>query len=1420
MSSSNSSRDVVLRLNFETLGEADVSKLQTALQQLAQEGGDAAPEFQRLADEVSKLGEQSAAIAAFKSLAEQVDALRVKQEVAVTATAEMQARLDALRASTAALQATEKGATDALTAGQLAYVNATNDLRSLKAEYDNTGKQTAEYRSQLQGLTTAQNEARAALVTLRADQRGATSDTNDAEAALSKLETAYGRQTTASTKAAGALAAGEAALVQSVSAAEALSIATSDIATAEGQLVASYNEGVTAVRAYTAAQNEAAAALAETNWQAEAEQIVNAAEATAQLARETQIAAAAAQEMAAQASFEQAAADARRLVQAAEYVTFWKDALLAAEEAQGAATWQAQSEAIVNAAEATQSLAAAAQAASAAEAELASQAAFEKAANDAKSLNQAAEYVQFWEQSLKAAETAAAEAAQAAEAASSRIANAFKTVGVGSVESLEAEIVSVREAMKTLETEAGLTGAQLASAFGSGNEKIAALEAQIRQLNGTMTLGDKAAGLFKDTLAGQFAAGNLAAQGIAFVIQQVKQLASSFVESIVNLQKFDNAMNAIYKDTTTTANQFAFLQKVALESGIAVGSLQGSFIQFSASMNTANVPLAQSNALFEAVTRASGTLGLSSEEASGALLALSQMAAKGTVSMEELRQQLGDRLPGAMALVATGLGLTQAQLIKLVESGNLAAKDLFPALTQALQSLGGEVTGIAPSFNNLKTLLTESAQAAGESGWADFLTASIKALTVVVGAIVLPLTAFSEVIFGLAKSAGILVGALVTLTNPLEALKQVVDDAATRQAKLTAAFDGNTEAAKTNAAAVTQQRAAVEGGMDAIASLATVTATTSAGQAALNLATTLAGNASLSASQKWIQLNTALLNNLTALEQQAVASDKSAKAAQTEGNALSALATLRGNDQAALQASASATDAYVVALNKALVAHQSETEVLTVQKAAFLEDAAARGLTQVQIDQEALALDQKILKSQAETDQSKAAVAQAQIEAATRSVAAQAYKDNSAAVEQFRQAMVAADATVEAYRQGLVAGMATQVQLTQATIDASKAHALYNDALSDSVAKLSSVAALQAANRDVTLASLDVELQAANATANHSKAIEAQTLAAAQLALAQGDTARATALNRQAQEEDTLAVLDQITAIRTQIQVVQVQAAAKVAAAQATIAEQNALLDELTKTGNLTDAKLREIEATKAEAQAKLIAAGASKSVVQGLNDEINALYSKLEADEQAQRGTTTSTGTTNADTAARNANTDAINGQTSALQKQQGLSSTGLTKSDGSSNGTFNNALPLDQIFAVLDKRNAGTLTTADLDQVKTALAQAQASAAFLQAMAAQNAGSVSGGALQTSGSQLTTLQQLLASLTQQKAADDANAAGGSATASSTSTTAPTAGSTSHTVTINLGSNATTINTASATDSNALMAILQSLEQAKSTAS
>ena len=155
------------------------------------------------------------------------------------------------------------------------------------------------------------------------------------------------------------------------------------------------------------------------------------------------------------------------------------------------------------------------------------------------------------------------------------------------------------------------------------------------------------------------------------------------------------------------AGALGFVRGISDELGLSFKSLVGSYGRFSAAASAANVPLEQQQALFQSVSRAGMALGLSSDEVNGAFLALQQIASKGTVSMEELRQQLGERLPIALSATARGLGISQKEMIKLVETGQLSSNRFFPAFTKGLNELTEGASGMPTAAQNLQRFQNE-----------------------------------------------------------------------------------------------------------------------------------------------------------------------------------------------------------------------------------------------------------------------------------------------------------------------------------------------------------------------------------------------------------------------------------------------------------------------------------------------------------------------------------------------------------------------------------------------------------------------------------------------------------------------------------------------------------------------------------------
>jgi tape measure domain-containing protein len=94
--------------------------------------------------------------------------------------------------------------------------------------------------------------------------------------------------------------------------------------------------------------------------------------------------------------------------------------------------------------------------------------------------------------------------------------------------------------------------------------------------------------------------------------------------------------------------------------------------------------------IFSAVSEAGTALSLSQDEMNGIFLALGQMISKGKVQAEELRGQLGERLPGAFGLAAKAMGVTTGELDKMLESGKVLAEDMLPKLADAMHAKFGK----------------------------------------------------------------------------------------------------------------------------------------------------------------------------------------------------------------------------------------------------------------------------------------------------------------------------------------------------------------------------------------------------------------------------------------------------------------------------------------------------------------------------------------------------------------------------------------------------------------------------------------------------------------------------------------------------------------------------------------------------------
>jgi tape measure domain-containing protein len=189
------------------------------------------------------------------------------------------------------------------------------------------------------------------------------------------------------------------------------------------------------------------------------------------------------------------------------------------------------------------------------------------------------------------------------------------------------------------------------------------------------------------------------------------QLIKGAVNATVTLQAAENRLN-VHRETATSA----MWQTSSISCGerrTVSESASGSWrvsIRSSLRRPSARTSKARrTQKIFIAVSEAARVLGLSVDDTEGVFKALGQIASKGTVQMEELRGQLGDRFPAALKLMADGLGVSIQQLQNMVKAGSVSSDALSgfadqinkrygSSLQKALQTTQAEIGRFGNNF--------------------------------------------------------------------------------------------------------------------------------------------------------------------------------------------------------------------------------------------------------------------------------------------------------------------------------------------------------------------------------------------------------------------------------------------------------------------------------------------------------------------------------------------------------------------------------------------------------------------------------------------------------------------------------------------------------------------------------------------------
>ncbi|MCZ5607812.1 tape measure protein [Klebsiella pneumoniae] len=206
------------------------------------------------------------------------------------------------------------------------------------------------------------------------------------------------------------------------------------------------------------------------------------------------------------------------------------------------------------------------------------------------------------------------------------------------------------------------------------------------------------------------------------------------VEAAAEMQRMRVMLRGLNKDKVNpgeaAAQDMQYIVNMAKNAPFAMQALTNSFVKFrSAGLDPTDGSL---KALVDSVARFGGD----SELLKRAAVAVQQMSGKGVVSMEELRQQLGEAVPNAMKAMADAAGITMGELTKAVSSGTVEAKQalslMFVGLRaeneNAAKDMMQTYTG---ALAQLQTSFTLFADRVGQAGYLDSLTKGMKELAAV-----------------------------------------------------------------------------------------------------------------------------------------------------------------------------------------------------------------------------------------------------------------------------------------------------------------------------------------------------------------------------------------------------------------------------------------------------------------------------------------------------------------------------------------------------------------------------------------------------------------------------------------------------------------------------------------------------------------
>lgn len=180
-------------------------------------------------------------------------------------------------------------------------------------------------------------------------------------------------------------------------------------------------------------------------------------------------------------------------------------------------------------------------------------------------------------------------------------------------------------------------------------------------------------------------------------------LAGGAVDAYKTRQQAMIKISTIVGDDQARLNQeWQYMIGLSDRLGLNLNDVAKGYTKFAIAAKTTGLTLSQTKYIFESISKTGRVFHLSADDMNGVFRAMQQMLSKGQVYAEELTGQLGERLPGAVALFAQGMEMTTGELLKALQNGEVSSQAVINFARENAKAIDAQIAAASKGVDAME----------------------------------------------------------------------------------------------------------------------------------------------------------------------------------------------------------------------------------------------------------------------------------------------------------------------------------------------------------------------------------------------------------------------------------------------------------------------------------------------------------------------------------------------------------------------------------------------------------------------------------------------------------------------------------------------------------------------------------------------